>query len=243
MSDPWYLTPSDFLGNLEEPHRTDFARLGECRAYAKHDFVFRSGDPGHHVYVLKEGRAKIFKVSESGKEVILWFCFPGEMFGLAEASRGGSRDVYAQGCTDLRIQRIARRQFVQFVEARPRVALQVIDLLSCRLRVLGDILTNLATDDAGSRVIKLLLRLCSRYGRLDGAGGICLDIPLTHQEMADMLGASRQTVSTVISELKKSGALQVRQRQLYLHPGRLEHLLLKIADDDASAAPLAPRSQ
>lgn len=231
MSDPWYLTPSDFLGNLEEPHRADFARLGECRRCAKHDFVFRSGDPGRHVYVLKEGRAKIFKVSESGKEVILWFCFPGEMFGLAEASRGGSRDVYAQACSELLVQRIAREQFVLFLDARPRVALQVIDLLSCRLRVLGDILTNLATDDAGSRVIKLLLRLCSRYGRLDDASGICLDIPLTHQEMADMLGASRQTVSTVIGELKKRGALEVRKRQLYLKPGRLENLLLEIAAD------------
>jgi CRP/FNR family transcriptional regulator len=167
--------------------------------------------------------------------VILWFCFPGEVFGLAEASRGGPRDVYAQVCSDAVVHRIPRQQFSQFVEARPRVALQVIDLLSCRLRVLGDILTNLATDDATSRIIKLLLRLCSRYGQMNtgcsvlggGDGAICLDIPLTHQEMADMLGTSRQTVSTVIGELKKAGALKTTHRHMHVEPARLETLLLE----------------
>lgn len=235
MREPWYLTPSDFLGNLAEEDRYAFFRLGDSRAYDKNAFVFRSGDPGRNVYVLREGRAKIYKISQSGKEVILWFCFPGEVFGLAEASRGGPRDVYSQVCSDAVVHRIPRQQFSQFVESRPRVAMQVIDLLSCRLRVLGDILTNLATDDATSRVIKLLLRLCSRYGQVSngcgilggGDGAICLDIPLTHQEMADMLGTSRQTVSSVISELKKAGALKTAHRHMHVEPGRLETLLLE----------------
>ena len=115
------------------------------------------------------------------------------------------------------------------------MAMQVIDLLSCRLRVLGDILTNLATDDASSRIIKLLLRLCARYGRLGSRCGIlgedrddrvCLDIPLTHQEIADMLGTSRQTVTTVMGELKRCGVLHMQQRHMHVDPSRLERLLL-----------------
>ncbi|MGB5834560.1 MAG: Crp/Fnr family transcriptional regulator [Thiohalocapsa sp.] len=239
MNEPWYLTPSDFLGNLGESDRDQFFLLGDSRNYVKDAFVFRAGDPGRNMYVLRQGRAKIFKVSLSGKEVILWFCFPGEVFGLAEASRGGSRDVYAQVCTDAVIHRIPRQDFSTFIEERPRVAMQVIDLLSCRLRVLGDMLTNLATDDATSRVIKLLLRMCSRYGRINNGcgllgespdGGICLDIPLTHQEMSDMLGTSRQTVSTIMSELKKRGVLQTGHRHMHVEPGQLEHILLETTD-------------
>lgn len=236
MTDPWYLTPSDFLGNLCSTDREQFFLLGHRHSYHKHAYVFRSGDPGRNVYVLEHGRAKIYKVSDSGKEVILWFCFPGEVFGLAEACRGGSRDVYAQACTDAVIHRIPRERFSAFLEERPRVAMQVIDLLSCRLRVLGDILTNLATDDASSRVIKLLLRLCSRYGRVGNRcwqlgqpmeSAVCVDIPLTHQEIADMLGTSRQTVSTVMGDLKRCGVLHIRHRHMHIDPGRLERLLLE----------------
>ena len=235
MIDPWYLTPSDFLGNLCETDRKAFFLLGHRHSYGKQAYIFRSGDPGHNVYVLERGRAKIYKVSDTRKEVILWFCFPGEIFGLAEASRGGSRDVYAQACTEAVVHRIPRERFSRFVEERPRVAMQVIDLLSCRLRVLGDILTNLATDDASSRIIKLLLRLCARYGRLGSRCGIlgedrddrvCLDIPLTHQEIADMLGTSRQTVTTVMGELKRCGVLHMQQRHMHVDPSRLERLLL-----------------
>lgn len=234
MTEPWYLAPSDFLGNLGDADRSRFLLMGHRHSYARNAYVFRSGDPGRNVYVLEQGRAKIYKVSDAGREVILWFCFPGEIFGLAEATRGGSREVYAQVCTEAVVHRIPRERFSRFVEERPQVAMQVIDLLSCRLRVLGDILANLAADDASSRIIKLLLRLCSRYGRLDSpcgilgsvtAGDVCLDIPLTHQEMADMLGTSRQTVTTVLGELKRRGVLRSHYRHMHVDPRRLERLL------------------
>ncbi len=236
MSDNWYLTPSDFLGNFDDETRRQFLSLGHRHSYSKDAYIFRSGDPGLNVFVLEQGRAKIYKASDSGKEVILWFCFPGEVFGLAEASRGGHRDVFAQACTDAVVHRIPRQGFSRFLSERPSVALQVIDLLSCRLRALGEIFTNLAADDVSSRIIKLLLRLCSRYGRINvhcnlveqqGEADVCLDIPLTHQEIADMLGTSRQTVSAVIGELKKSRVLKMSHHHIHVDPSQLEQLLLK----------------
>jgi len=95
MSDNWYLTPSDFFGNLDDETRRQFLSLGHRHSYSKDSYIFRSGDPGQNVFVMEQGRARIYKMSDSGKEVILWFCFHGEVFGLAEASRGDHRDVYA----------------------------------------------------------------------------------------------------------------------------------------------------
>lgn len=134
------------------------------------------------------------------------------------------------------VQRIPRQSFSKFLSERPSVALQVIELLSCRLRALGETLTNLAADDVSSRIVKLLLRLCARYGQVNphcrlleqqGKASICLDIPLTHQEIADMLGTSRQTVSAVIGELKKNRVLRMRQRHIHVESKRLEQLLLQ----------------
>lgn len=232
MTDHWYLTPSDFLGGLKGQLRQQFLALGHRLRLRRNDFIFRSGDPGRNVYVLEQGRAKIFKESDSGRAVILWFCLPGELFGLAEATRGGQRDVFAQACTDVVVHRIARERFANFAGQHPETMLQVMDLLSCRLRVLGDILTNLVADDVNSRIIKLLLRLCSRYGRAgtcdsaDDANDVCLDsIPLTHQEIADMLGTSRQTVSTIMGDLKRAGVLRKHRGHFHVDPGRLQRLL------------------
>jgi CRP/FNR family cyclic AMP-dependent transcriptional regulator len=215
MQEYWFLPPSDFLGNLPQEDREALLAFGQSRDYPKGAYVFRSGAPGLNVYFLEAGRAKIYKLSDSGREVIQWFCFPGELFGLAEVSRGGSREVFAQVCTASRVHCIPRGDFTRFLGQRPEVALQVIDLLSCRLRVLGDMFMNLASDDVTSRIVKLILRLCARYGREQRAD-LYLDIPLTHQEIADMVGTTRQTVTTILNKLKRDGILRVEKHCIHI---------------------------
>ncbi|HQU15725.1 MAG: hypothetical protein B7Z66_02880 [Chromatiales bacterium 21-64-14] len=217
--------PSDFLGNLPKVEREALLALGCRRAFRKGDHVFQSGAPGQNVYVLQEGRAKIYKLADSGKEVILWFCFPGEIFGLAEVWRGGQRGVFAQVCSDAQVLCLRRDDFTQFLEHYPTTAMQVIDLLSCRMRVLSDMLLNLATDDVPARVIKLILRLCARYGKRTDLG-IDLDIPLTHQEIADMVGTTRQTVTSVLGELKRLGVVNMEHRRMRIESEELlEHMI------------------
>ena len=230
MQQYWFLPPSDFLGNLHPDDRDALLSLGAARDYRKGEHVFLSGAPGRNVYVLQEGRAKIYKLSGSGKEVILWFCLPGEMFGLAEVSRGGSREVFARLCTDSRVYSIPRDDFRRFLETHVDCAMQVIDLLSCRLRVLGDMFLNLAADDVGSRVVKLLMRLCASYGRSDKADFI-LDLPLTHQEIADMVGATRQTVTTILNEMKRRGILRMEQHCIHIQNQEQLESLANLASD------------
>ena len=193
------------MSSSERAALLTFARI---RTYHQRDRIFSAGSPGENVYLLADGRVKIFGLSSLGKEVILWFCFPGEVFGLAEMARGGPREVCAEACSDCRVHVIAQRDFKEFLATHPATAMLVIDLLSCRLRVLGDVVQNLTADDVTTRVVKLLLRLCARYGR-PVARDIRLDIRLTHQEMADMIGATRQTVTAVMSELRRKGVLYV----------------------------------
>ena len=213
MGDLWFLSPSDFLGRMPPAERGALLGLAQLRTYRHRERIFRAGSPGENVYLLADGRVKIFGLSSLGKEVILWFCFPGEVFGLAEMARGGPREVYAEACSDCRVHVIAQRDFKQFLTAHPATAMLVIDLLSCRLRVLGDVVQNLTADDVATRVVKLLLRLCARYGR-PVAQDILLDIKLTHQEMADMIGATRQTVTAVMSELRRKGVLGVEDHHI-----------------------------
>lgn len=219
---------SDFLGSLEQADRDTLFVLGAHRAYAKGEIVFRVGNPGAHVYFLETGRVKIFQPADSGREVILWFCLAGEIFGLAEVARGGGgRVVSAQACEASKVLAVSQDAFRGFVAARPKAALLSMQVLSSRLRGLSDVLVNLVADDVHTRIAKLILRLGARYGRRDGRV-IHLDIPLTHQEIADMVGATRQTVTSTLSRLKRQGVLSIDTHRIDIES---EELLTGLAQE------------
>ncbi len=212
---------SDFLGRLGTEDRAALFALGQHRAYAKGAAIFRVGDPGAHAYFLETGRVKISQPAGSGREVILWFCLAGEIFGLAEVARGGGgRIVSAVACEKSAVLAVAQDAFREFVLSRPQAALLSMQVLSSRLRGLSDVLVNLVSDEADIRIAKLILRLGARYGRREG-GVIHLDIPLTHQEIADMVGTTRQTVTSALSRLKRQGALSIDTHRIQIESEEL----------------------
>lgn len=215
MEGSWYTHPTDFVSNMSLQDRQSLFHLGNLRYYRRGEMVFHVGSSSNEVYILLNGRVKVFELSKEGKEVILWFCFPGELFGLSEVFQCSGREVNAQACSHVEVLTIKKTEFERFLKQHSHLAMHVIELLGYRLRELSDVLLNIASDDVASRVIKLLTRLCSRYGKLVD-NNILLDIALTHQEMADMIGTSRQTVTTVLSTLRKKGVLKMQQRSIYL---------------------------
>ncbi len=233
LEQPWYVPTSDFVARMEPADRDALLRLAHPRLYRRHSSIFQAGSAGNNVYLLATGRVKIYALSALGKQTILWFCFPGEVFGLAEMPRGGHREVYAEACTDCEVLAVSQRDFKEFLSRHPSTAMLTIELLSCRLRTLGDMLKNLSADDVETRVIKLLVRLCARFGRRSDIGAdILLDIGLTHQEMADMIGATRQTVTSVLSDLKRKGVLRIENHCIRVHRGEV---LEKLASGGAPA--------
>lgn len=199
---------SDFIGNLSLADRDALFGLGHARTYPKAAHVFRANDPDAQVYFLKSGRIKIYQPADRGREVILWFCLTGEIFGLAEVAQGGKRTVAAVACEKSVVAGVPRDAFRDFLRARPDAALLCLQVLSSRLRGLSNVIVNLVADEVDTRIAKLILRLGARHGRREG-GVIHLDIPLTHQEIADMVGTTRQTVSSVLSRLKRDGVLSI----------------------------------
>jgi len=205
----------DLLSSLPEADLAALLHIGQTHRFRKSEFIFRAGDATHHVYLLLRGRVKIYQPSSVGKEVILWFCFGGELFGLAEAARGGERVVSAQACDDAEILCIRQEQFTTFLVEHPRTALMIVQVLSCRLRVLGDVVINLISDDVRTRILKMLLQLGSRCGT-PAAQGLRLNITLTHQEIADMIGTTRQTVTTILGELEREGMIRIEHHVIYV---------------------------
>lgn len=214
------VAPSNFLAQLDAEDYADLIALAKPRRYARGDFVFRAGAPGNHVYFLESGKVKICQLSPRGREVILWFCFAGEIFGLAEVARGGGRVVNALVCEQSDVLAISQDQFRQFLAGHPGTALLSMQVLSSRLRVLGEMFVNLVADDVNTRIAKLILRLSARYGTRVGKD-IFLNIPLTHQEIADMIGTSRQTATSALSALKRQGVLSMDNHRIHIESEEL----------------------
>lgn len=235
MSELWFLPPFDFLGRLSSDDRAALDAIGHTRTFERRAFIFETGSQDDNVYFLIDGRVKIAQLSASGKDVILWFCFPGEIFGIADLAGGEPRQVSARAYVQTTVKVIAHDEFRNFLMRCPQLSLHVIELLCCRLRVLGDTLVNLSRDNVATRVLKLLARLSARYGKLE-ENDFLLDVRLTHQEMADMIGASRQTFTAALNRLARQGTIHVRNRYIHIDdPALREDLMeLKSAGADLS---------
>lgn len=209
------LVQTDVLARLSPADAADLRGLAQVHRFAKSELVFRAGAPGKHVYFLHSGRIKIYQPSLNGKEVILWFCFPGEMFGVAEVAQGGGRVVNAVACEKSEVLSLSQAQFADFLHTHPAAGPLVMQVLACRLRTLGEVIVNLVNDDVPTRIIKLILRLGARYGvRIEQ--DIYLNIHLTHQEIADMVGTTRQTVTSVLGQLKRQGLMSLEGRRIHI---------------------------
>lgn len=209
------VTPSNFLAQMAAEDYAELVNVARLKRFARGEFVFSAGSPGETVYFLRQGKIKIGQLSPHGREVILWFCLPGEIFGLAEVARGGGRVVNAQACADSEVLAVSQSEYKAFLEAHARVALLCLQVLSSRLRVLGDMFINLVADDVDTRIAKLILRLSARYGMRSGKD-ILLNIPLTHQEIADMVGTTRQTVTSVLGRLRRQGVLSIENHRILI---------------------------
>ncbi|MBI3094261.1 MAG: Crp/Fnr family transcriptional regulator [Rhodocyclales bacterium] len=205
--------PTDFLARLSSADARDLIDAGQRKLFARNEFIFKAGDPGRHVYFLQQGRVKICQPAPEGKDVILWFCFTGDMFGMAEVARGGGRVVHAQACEASEVLVLSQNELTDYLKTHAAAALPIMQVLADRLRALGDVVVNLINDDAQTRIIKLILRLATRHGIRVGQD-IHLNIHLTHQEIADMVGTTRQTASSVLGHLKRQGLMRLENRRI-----------------------------
>lgn len=207
--------PVDFLGRLPASDRADLAGIAREIRLHRGEPVFRAGDAGRSVYMLHSGRIKISQRSGAGREIILWFCFGGEIFGMAEATRGGGRLVRADACEDSVVWAVPPTGFREFVLTHPQAGLLAMEAFAVRLRDLSETMVNVVSDDVRTRIAKLVRRLGSRYGTR-GGGRLQVVISLTHQELADMVGTTRQSVTSTLNELRREGLLEVDRHRIVI---------------------------
>jgi CRP/FNR family cyclic AMP-dependent transcriptional regulator len=173
------------------------------RRYPRNTTIVEEGLPGDYMYIIREGRVKVTKLSEDGREKILEFLdagsFVGEMALLERAPRSASVKTLAP----VRMLALSRNDFLSLIRRSPDLGLAVIEVLCSRLRTQNDQSSALSFQRVKDRTKGLLQRLAKN----EHADGTRSTPTLTHQQIADMIGTSRETVTRVVKELKQDGWL------------------------------------
>jgi len=220
---------TDFLGQLTAGEREALLRLAKRRLVRKDQFVFRVGEAKRGAYILLRGRLKFYRLSPAGREVILWFCFPGEIFGLAEVPAVKGRRVNVQACDAVEVAVIPDAVFNRYLDQHPHAARLCRRTMTARLGILTNTLVSLAADDAALRIAKLVLHLGLQHGTRRG-GAIELDVPLTHQDLGSMAGTNRQTATRVLGQMRELGIVSIARRGLRIESSeKLERLIRRAA--------------
>ncbi len=201
----WYLKNvlPLFMGLPEQDYKILDGMLShlKCRANSP---VYLAGNGGDCIYLLKEGRVRISQLGVEGKEVTLDYLEPGAVFGAL--GEGDVESLQAEAVENAYLCKVARADFERFITDRPELMFQVTKLMGLRLRKVQVRLQTLLFHDVRTRLLKTLDELAGTFGE-PVPGGVRIRLKLTHQDLANLIGSTRETTSTIVSQLRTEGVL------------------------------------
>lgn len=195
------------FAGLEQSEMTAIAAAARNLRKRRGEFVYIPGDRADSVYVLKKGRIKLSVLSESGKEIAIDIIQPGEMFGEFALIDESTRSNMTQALDEVAILVFNKRDFVNLLKNQSTLALNYIRMVGDRRRRMEKKLSDITSKEVPARVCELLHEL-SVNSLPTGEVHQPL-IPLTHQDVASLIGASRQTTTSVLNDLMRCGFIEL----------------------------------
>lgn len=176
------------------------------RTFRKRELIFGRGDAADCLFVLESGRVKLYRLTPDGREIALAIVEPGEPFGEEAAVGAESRALYAEALAPSRVRVIGKAQLREWARGRPDMLLELTRSLWLRLSDVERQIENVVFRKVSQRLAGLLIQWAEKYGELTKQG-VRLRIRLTHQEMASLIGSSRETVTLTLGQLIDEGLI------------------------------------
>ena len=195
---------------LPKPLLEEIAAAAAVRAFPKHAVIVTESDSTDTIYVMLAGKARVYVSDEKGREVVLNQLGPGEYFGEITID-GGPRSASVRALEECRCALIRGAELTVFIQRSPGFALHVVKKLAHRVRELTEHVRGLALLDVYGRVARLLLELAEQKD-----GQLVILEPLTHKEIASRVGASREMISRIFSDLNDGGYLRKEEDRLVI---------------------------
>ncbi len=177
--------------------------------------LFREGDPGDRLYVLERGKIKLGTASTDGRDALLAIVGPGEMIGELALFDPGPRAATATALTDVAARELSHDALRPWLSGRPEVAEALLSALARRLRRTNEAMSDLVFSDVPGRVAKALTDLGERFG-VPVEDGTSVTHDMTQEELAQLVGASRETVNKALADFAARGWIRLESRSVIL---------------------------
>ena len=211
----------DFLRNvslfesLDQQELEALSDLAFTRTFSKDNVIILAEEEGDTLFIIKKGQVKVSIVSEEGREVILSLLGESSVFGELSLLDGKPRSANVVATEETNLLMLRRADFVQLIYKTPQIATALLAELATRLRKTDRQIEGLALLDVTSRISETLLQLATEQGT-ETVNGVVIESRPTHQELANMSGTTRETVSRVISRLETQGYLTCQGRRILI---------------------------
>jgi len=211
----WYLKQIDLFSEMTREEMETLDRISAMKSFARGGIIYLPEDSSESVYLLKKGRVKISGLSEDGKEVTMDIIEPGEIFGELSLVDTGPRETVAEVQDDALLCVINRGNFEMLLKNKADLAFKVTKLIGLRRRIIENRLEDMVFKDVPTRLAKLLLRLAGDYRRKD-ENGIIISVKFSQQELANLIGSTRETTSHFLSLFRKAGMIGMQKRRILI---------------------------
>jgi CRP/FNR family transcriptional regulator, cyclic AMP receptor protein len=204
---------------------TALASRMRFRSYRAGEAIFRQGDAARSLYVIHQGRVKLFNSSSTDQERLIAVLGPGQVFGELEVLSGDARVMGARAVDHVVVFAMDRHLLRAVLKTRSAFTRRLLELVARRLRRADQATQDLIFFDAGTRLARRLVELADDHGRPVEDGAIVIDLPITQKEVAQMIGVNRASVNRLIRSLVERGLIEWNQgRPLVLQPDVLRSL-------------------
>ena len=195
--------------DFEPAELTELARLITTQRFGKHQTIFREGEPGQSFYLILSGSVAIVHMVPDGRETILSILKERDFFGEMSIFESALRAASVRTLTDVEVGIIDRADFLALIDRSPRIGRLLVTALSDRLRAANKIIASATSQDIRSRLAALLINLGQNFGEPTPLGSR-ISLRLTNQEMANMIGTTRETVNRTLNRFWDEHVIDMR---------------------------------
>jgi len=212
------------FAEMSEQERADLEKLAKIKRFTKGTVLFEEGDEGQELFILTRGLLKVGIIHEDGREFTLIINRPYDCLGEIALLDGSPRSAGATALEDVELLSIHRSDFDHFLATHPKIKDSIIRLLCWRLRNLTNEVTDFAFLNVYYRLSKKILEFAATFG-VETPDGTVIDRKITHQELANMVGTSREMITKILNEMKKEKVISSLDNKLLIPEKGKERLM------------------
>ncbi|OMD41833.1 Crp/Fnr family transcriptional regulator [Paenibacillus odorifer] len=216
-----YLSQFNLLQSLALEDLIEMEELTRITVVPKNTYIQTPTTFSEGLFFVKKGKVRLYRLNSDGKQFTSDILSEGNVFGEMNVISFGTRDHYIEAMEECHICTIDPVRFEEFVATRPRFLMSLMQVLSDRIKSMSQLSQNLAIGNLHDKILCVLLKLSDQLGVKNKDNLYRIDVPLSHQEIANLIGASREAVTVALQELVKAEVIQTGFRTVYVHRDKI----------------------